>query len=67
RFDRMGAFAYSEEGEFFWVPPPLNVSGKGKNQNQFLRKPREITNASAAKQPIRTHAKQKQKRGRPAA
>ena len=37
----------------------LNVSGKGKNQNQFLRKPREITNASAAKQSIRTHAKQK--------
>ena len=51
----------------FWAPPPLNVSGKGKNQNQLLRKPREITNASAAKQKPEPTPSQKQKRGRPAA
>jgi hypothetical protein len=43
----------------FGDPPPLNASGKGNNQFQILLKAREITNASAAKQSIRTHAKQK--------
>jgi hypothetical protein len=51
----------------FWAPPPLNASGKGNNQFQILRKPREIINANAAKQKPEPATKQKQKRGRPAA
>jgi hypothetical protein len=53
--------------EIFGDPPPLNVSGKGNNQFQILRKAREITNANAAKQKPEPTPRQKQKRGRPTA